>query len=353
MANGLKVDGGDRLGKTIIFARNSRHAALIAERFDANYPEKAGKFARLIDHSVNYAQSLIDDFSEPEKEPHIAVSVDMLDTGIDVPEVLNLVFFKPVRSKTKFWQMIGRGTRLCPDIFGPGADKTEFLIFDYCENFEFFNENPDIRDAPIAAPLGQRLFRTRTDLIAALMEDEDDHVALSQALKTRLRQEVEGMNTENFLVRPKRREVERFLDDAAWDRMNIEDRQILSDDLAGLPSAFRDDELPARQFDLLVLNGQLALLQGDARFTRFTQRIIEFSENLELIANTAAVKKKLPLIQDIQTDAYWTDITVEILEDMRRRLRSLAQLIEPKTRNQVVTNFTDEIGTATEITLEA
>ena len=120
MRNGLKVEDGSRLGKTIVFAKNSRHAAFIAERFDANYPHLKGQFARLIDYSVPYAQSLIDDFSEPDKPPHIAVSVDMLDTGIDVPEVVNLVFFKIVRSKTKFWQMIGRGTRLRPDLFGPG-----------------------------------------------------------------------------------------------------------------------------------------------------------------------------------------------------------------------------------------
>ena len=124
-----------------------------------------------------YAQSLIDDFSEPEKAPHIAVSVDMLDTGIDVPEVLNLVFFKVVRSKTKFWQMIGRGTRLCPDIFGPGQDKHEFLIFDYCQNFEFFAANPDRTDAPLAAPLGERLFQTRVALIGELQDaaESGDH----------------------------------------------------------------------------------------------------------------------------------------------------------------------------------
>src|SRR6266478_10195079 len=135
--------GGDRLGKTIIFAKNHDHAVFIAKRFDANYPQFKGAFARVIDFQVEYAQSLIDDFSNPAKAPHIAISVDMLDTGIDIPEVLNLVFFKLVRSKTKFWQMVGRGTRLSPNLFGIGKDKECFYIFDYCQNLEFFGQNPD------------------------------------------------------------------------------------------------------------------------------------------------------------------------------------------------------------------
>ena len=140
MTQGHKVAGGDRLGKTFIFAKNHDHAEFIARRFDANYPHYAGQFARVIDFQVEYAQSLIDNFSLAEKPPHIAISVDMLDTGIDVPEVVNLVFFKLVRSKTKFWQMVGRGTRLCPNLFGPGKDKQNFKIFDICGNLEFFSQ---------------------------------------------------------------------------------------------------------------------------------------------------------------------------------------------------------------------
>jgi type I restriction enzyme R subunit len=123
MTHGLKVAAGDRLGKTIIFAKNHDHAQFIAQRFDANYPHLKGSFARVIDFKTDYAQSLLEDFCQADKAPHIAISVDMLDTGIDVPEIVNLVFFKIVRSKTKFWQMLGRGTRLCPDLFGPGQNK--------------------------------------------------------------------------------------------------------------------------------------------------------------------------------------------------------------------------------------
>src|SRR5699024_3963867 len=141
MEKGLKVEGGDKLGKTIIFARNHKHAEEIVRVFNSLYPQYNGEFARVIDNQVNFATTLIETFEVHEKLPQIAVSVDMLDTGIDVPEVLNLVFFKPVKSKIKFWQMIGRGTRLCKNLFGEGLDKQQFYIFDCCRNFEFFEEN--------------------------------------------------------------------------------------------------------------------------------------------------------------------------------------------------------------------
>jgi type I restriction enzyme R subunit len=168
MTRGLKVAGGDRLGKTIVFAKNQQHADFIADRFNVNYPHHRGAFARVITFKTEYAQSLIDSFSAKEKAPHIAISVDMLDTGIDIPEVVNLVFFKLVRSKTKFWQMIGRGTRLCPDLLGPGQDKEFFYLFDYCQNLEYFSQDVAATEGALAASLSKRLFDTRLELIAQL-----------------------------------------------------------------------------------------------------------------------------------------------------------------------------------------
>src|SRR5438046_7972298 len=155
MTRGVKVAGGDRLGKTIVFAKNQDHAQFIAERFDANYPHYKGEFARTITFKTEYAQSLIDYFSNKEKPPHIAISVDMLDTGIDIHEIVNLVFFKLVRSKTKFWQMLGRGTRLCPDLFGPGQHKQFFYVFDYCQNLEFFSQQLPPTEGNTTEPLAK------------------------------------------------------------------------------------------------------------------------------------------------------------------------------------------------------
>ena len=159
MTRGHHVAAGDRLGKTIIFARNNDHAEFVRTRFDANYPEYVGSFARVVTYKTEYAQSLIDDFSIKDKAPHIAISVDMLDTGIDVPEVVNLVFFKPVRSKSKFWQMLGRGTRLCPDLFGPGENKQDFFIFDFCGNLGFFNADPAVARRPRRGVAGRAAVR--------------------------------------------------------------------------------------------------------------------------------------------------------------------------------------------------
>ena len=241
MTNGLKVAEGDRLGKTIIFAKNHDHAQFIVKRFDANYPHLAGHFARVIDFKTEYAQSLIDDFSIAEKSPHIAISVDMLDTGIDVPEIVNLVFFKIVRSKTKFWQMIGRGTRLRPDLFGPGRDKDKFLIFDFCQNFEFFNQNPKLTDGVIGVSLSQRLFATRVEIASQLQnmaQEGDDLSKLDRDIRGRLFDEVKGMTFDNFLVRAKRRAVEQFQKPEIMDAIqyrrprNIDQRGRRSADIA-------------------------------------------------------------------------------------------------------------------------
>ena len=243
MAEELKVAGGDRLSQTILFAKSSKHAQFIVERFDANYPHLAGGFARVIDYNTAYAQSLIDAFSDPDKPPHLAVSVDMLDRGIDAPEVVNLVFFKAVGSKTKFWQMVGRGTRLSKDLFGPGADKTHFLIFDYCQNLEFFGANAQAVEATAATTtIGERLFQARLDLIGALDEAEGGDPDLATSLRERLFEEAAGINPENFVAHPHRRAVERYQNRASWETLDSDARALIAEELAGLPSAFADGD---------------------------------------------------------------------------------------------------------------
>lgn len=360
MTHGLKVEDGDRLGKTIIFAKNHAHAVFIAERFDANYPYLKGNFARVIDFKTEYAQTLIDDFSEQNKAPHIAISVDMLDTGIDVPEAVNLVFFKIVRSKTKFWQMIGRGTRLCPNLFGPGRHKDRFLVFDFCQNFEFFNQNPNLVDGAIGPSLTEKLFITRLELIGEIEEGAETGrfgefteslLALRAGLAGRLHEEVMGMSLDNFVVRPKRRDVETFQDKGAWARLSAEDRHALAHNVAGLPSAYQDDDLGAKQFDYLMLLTQLAVLRADPSFTNLQTRIMGIAAKLEELSNIPMVKQNLELIAQVQTDDYWQDITLPMLEHLRRRLRTLVKLIEPDERRTVYSDFEDEIGESAEVYL--
>lgn len=381
MTYGLKVANGDRLGKTIIFAKNHDHAQFIAERFDANYPHLKGAFARVIDFKTEYAQSLIDDFSQSAKSPHIAISVDMLDTGIDVPEVVNLVFFKIVRSKTKFWQMIGRGTRLCPELFGPGKHKEHFLVFDFCQNFEFFNQNPELADSSSGSSVSARLFQARVELAVELDKatgnfatDEDEyaqppttvlHVGesgterdaeaqlreLRDNVVKQLRDEVKGMSLDNFIVRPKRRYVEKYCLDRPWSRLGPIAQSELVDQIAGLPSSVTDDDIDAKQFDLLILRTQLAVLRAEKAFRSLRQKIVQIASLLEELSNVPMVAKELALIHDLQSDEFWQDITPPMLDDVRRRLRELVKLIELKRRPIIYTDFEDEIGSGAEVQL--
>ena len=225
MTKGEKVASGDRIGKTIIFAKNSLHAEFIQERFDINYPQYKGDLARVITYDTEYAQDLIDKFSEKEKSPHIAISVDMLDTGIDVPEVVNLVFFKVVRSKTKFWQMVGRGTRLCKDLYYQGEDKKFFYIFDYCKNLEFFSENPETVEGNTSDSLDTRLFKTKVELLQILNENSDkiseDENEIKQETTENLKDIINNMTTENVIVRGSRRYVEKYKDNEIWDNYSF------------------------------------------------------------------------------------------------------------------------------------
>jgi len=365
MTQGQRVADGDRLGKTIVFAKNQDHARFIVQRFDIAYPHLAGSFARVVISSDPYAQSLIDDFSQPDKAPHIAVSVDMLDTGVDVPEVVNLVFFKIVRSKTKFWQMLGRGTRLCPNLFGPGQDKAYFSVFDFCQNLEFFNQNPALTDGAVGESLSQRLFAARVELIVALdglyptpgsihaegMSDRDSGAeakALRDDVAESLRADVVGMSLDNFLVRPKRRLVETYTKPEAWVRLGLDAQAELIHGLAGLPTSVTDDDIAAKQFDSLLLRTQLAVLRGEANFAGLKDKIVTIAGLLEELSNVPMVKSELAFIQEIQDDEFWQDVTAPTLEAVRRRLRSLIKLIEVRKRPIVYTDFEDEIGEASE-----
>ena len=359
MTRGLKVAGGDRLGKTIIFAKNQAHADFIQERLDINYPSLAGKFARTITFKTEYAQSLIDDFSQKNKAPHIAISVDMLDTGIDIPEVVNLVFFKLVRSKTKFWQMVGRGTRLCPDLFAPGKHKEFFYIFDYCQNLEFFSQNPETTDGALGESLGKRLFKTRLELISELdrklsgvaKEGPEKEAELRQETAYILRDEVAAMNVENFVVRAKRRLVERYAQPEAWGELKLEAFSELAHEVAGLPTELEAEDEEAKRFDLLMLNLQLAVLRIEPAFKRLSDQVKAIAGLLGEKSNIPMVHEQMPLIQDIQTDEWWQDVTTPMLETVRRRLRALVKLIEKQQRKPIYTDFEDVMGGETTVEL--
>ena len=367
MTQGKQVAGGDRLGKTIVFAKNNDHADFIADRFNVNYPQYKGHFARVVTYKTEYAQSIIDDFSAKEKMPHIAVSVDMLDTGIDVPEVVNLVFFKVVRSKTKFWQMLGRGTRLCKDLFGPGEHKQDFFVFDFCQNLEFFSQNPATSDGASSEPLSTRLFKGRLELIAELDKRQKYGMQVSEALPKgfghlteeqlrdetaeMLRARVAAMNIDNFVVRPQRQVVEKYVEEKAWKQLSGDDHAELGHRIANLPSQQADDDEEAKRFDLLMLRTQLSILQALPDFASLKQKIQSIASALEDQVAIPAIKAEIMLISAVAGDEWWGDVTVPMLETVRRRLRALVKLIPKGQKKLVYTDFEDELGQTTQVDL--
>ena len=345
MKRGLKVEGGDRLGKTIIFARNHNHADCIVKRFDKNYPQYGGKFARIIDSHNPYAQSLLDDFSEPDKQPTIAVSVDMLDTGVDVPEVVNLVFFKPVYTPVKFNQMIGRGTRLCPDLFGVGSDKQEFLVFDLCGNFAFFKQEiPEANPKPTES-LTTRLVKARLELSQLVTNSPE----LRDTLLNDLHQHVAAMEPENFLVRPHLQRVEEFSNRERWNQLNADDIEVISSSLAHLPNSLPTESRLAKEFDLLCLKLQLSVLKQTNDFVKRRDQVRDLLSQLEEKREIPMVKDQLSLIEEVQAEDWWTDVTPWMLDYVRIHLRGLVNFIDRKQQGIVYTNFSDELMEVTEV----
>src|SRR5688500_1907216 len=347
MQRGQKIAGGDVIGKTIIFAKSKRHAEFVEDRFDQNYPHYKGAFARRIVSGEPYAQTLLDEFSTPDKPPQIAVSVDMLDTGIDIPEIVNLVFFKIVRSKTKFFQMIGRGTRLRPDLFAPGEDKKFFYIFDFCENLEFFKQDAKGVEGSVQPTLGTKIFRTRVELLEKFRHatSVDDSIReLDIELSETLRQQIETMNVDNFLVRPHRGVVEKFREPAVWGELSPEEFEELEFILAGLPTQTDPEDETAKRFDLLMLKLQLATLSKALEFPKLRDQVKEIASRLEEKRTIPMVNDQLDLILDLQQDEYWADVTLPMLEDIRKRLRDLVKFIDKKQRKLIYTDFEDQLG---------
>ncbi|MBC7962641.1 MAG: restriction endonuclease subunit R, partial [Steroidobacteraceae bacterium] len=353
MRYGVKVAGGDRLGKTIIFAKNHNHALFIQERFDKSYPHLKGKFCRVIDNYETYAQTLIEDFSQKESDPIIAISVDMLDTGIDVPEIVNLVFFKLVRSKTKFHQMMGRGTRLCKDLFGSGQDKENFYVFDYCQNFEFFAENPEGIEGGSQESLSKKIFKQRLNLLLLLQQPDipagDGLQRLRGSIEDTLHGEVALMNPDNFIVRPHRRHLEKFTKREQWGSLNAEDALEVTLHLAGLPAELPQEDETAKRFDLLLLNLQLALLEKSGSFARNRDKAMEIAARLEGKGTIPMVAQQMELILDLQTESWWAGITLPLLEEIRVRLRELIKFLDKGEAVIVYTDFEDTIGEQSEI----
>jgi type I restriction enzyme R subunit len=346
MEKGQKVEQGDKLGKTIVFAANQKHALFILECFQERYPDCDSDFAKVVHHGVSHSQSIIDDFCLQDRDvfPQLVISVDMMDTGIDAPRVVNLVFFKIVRSYAKFWQMIGRGTRLCPHLFGPGQHKKDFYIFDACDNFAFFEENPRGLEAAPAPKLSQLLFEARLEL-AILLEQhpKEAHLAMSKKLLDHLHRQIQQLNTKRFDVQMQLRAVQAFEDRAVWNGLNSDQVHLLKSKLASLPPPEKTDEI-TRRFDLLVLRMQLYNLTSDGKEHKCADNLMGIAERLKTKYAIKEVSRRKELIEHMSLPACYKGISQQKLDEIRTEIRDLMVYLKENTTAAVYfTHFEDDL----------
>lgn len=352
MDRGIHVEGGDRIGKTIIFAQNKRHAEFILERFNKLYPKYKGTFAQRVICDDTYAQTVIDDFKIADKPPYIAVSVDMMDTGIDVPECVNLVFFKKVRSKAKFWQMIGRGTRLCKDLTcidqvdGEYADKRRFLIFDYCGNFEFFREHKEGFESKETKTLSENIFGKQVKLISLLQESaflDDAYQKWRAALVSTCQSQVKDLNMELVSVKLQLQFVEKYKKEKAFDSLGEGDKGELLQHIAPIVRLNDEDEL-AKRFDNFMYGLILTSMEQMPAFKYAKKQLCGIATLLERKVSIPQVKEKMPIIREINTDEFWVANDILLFEKVREELRELMKFLDRNPQKKpIITRLTDPI----------
>ena len=351
MENGAKVAGGERLGKTIIFAKNKKHAQFIVDRFNALYPKRGG-FARRVVHGDDYSDTIIEDFKFKEL-PVIAVSVDKMDTGIDVPQVLNLVFFKQVHSKTKFWQMIGRGTRLCPDLMvtdcldGEYLGKRRFFIFDYCGNFEFFRQGKDVAEGKNPESLSERVFKRKVAIVEALQNPaflSGDYQTWRGELIGEVVRAVNELRVEPLKVAVKLHlhSIERFSSGSAFLSLNKGDVGELEREIAPLIVLEESDQYALR-FDALMYGYMVAVLLGES-VDAYRRRVVDLAFRLQHKMTIPQVKERRQTIALVVEEDYLDHADALMLEGVRTELRSLIKfLIDGSELPALVTSLTDPV----------
>lgn len=350
MEKGVRVNGGQDLGKTVIFAQNQKHARFIVERFGKLYPKLSGGYIKTVLHSDDYSHTVIDEF-ELKPQPVITVSVDMMDTGIDVPEIVNLVFFKKVRSKIKFWQMIGRGTRLCPGLEvddpldGRHTDKERFFIFDWCRNFEFFSENPNVVEGKVGSSLSETVFCRQATLVKDLQQSAfaaDKYQNWRTGMVHEIHYQVVDLNEELVSVRLHRQAVERFKQESVYECLNDGDLGILIAEIA--PLVHNDEaDIDALRFDAFMYGFMCSLVEGRA-ISIHANRLVSISLALQEMVTIPQVKEKLPLLKQVTEDKFFDDVSALKLEELRCELRGLMRFIPRGLgKRDVITHLDDPV----------
>ena len=341
MRDGIKIEYGQKIGKTIIFAKNHAHAEKIFEVFNKEYSHLPG-YAKVIDNRISHSQSLIDQFSEPDKLPQIAISVDMLDTGIDVPEILNLVFFKKVMSKAKFWQMIGRGTRLYPGLLD-GEDKQKFYIFDFCGNFEFFRMQKG-KETAVRLPLQSAIFNLKFQISYKLQDlqyQTERLIAYRKNLVESMQGKVQELSRDNFAVRQHLKYVEYYSNPENYQNIRYEDTLTVQEEVAPLIMPDQE-EASAVRFDALLYGIELAYLMGN-KYGKARKDLLKKVRAVAGVDNIPQIKAQEKLLNQILHTDYLETAGVDEFEHIRENLRELIKYIKEKEGKRYDTDFADEL----------
>lgn len=349
---GLKVDGGETIGKTIIFAYNHRHADLIVKRIKKRYPHD-DDWCQLVDNYVNYADTLVEKFKHDPKF-RIAVSVDMLDTGIDVPEILNLVFFKPVRSRIKFIQMIGRGTRPCKNVFAPGKDKTEFRIFDYCDNFKFFGQQKPETEAAKALSISQQAFAARVGILVELQKAQNRQFQFNKDYHAELQKELHGQvlklkdeaHSCRIQVREMMPHIDRFCASESWQCISEVQMAEINRYVAPLVDGGEGDDIRTKMYDLRMLRIELAVLMSGGltdTVKRDVEAVVAMVKILMTKYSIPQVEAKSEDIEALADEMFWRVPSIEAVEKWRRKLRDIMKYARGDGEEAVFVNIGDEI----------
>lgn len=341
MKYGIKVEYGEKIGKTIIFAKNHKHAEMIREIFNKEYPH-LNKFAEVIDNYINYAQTAIDEFSVANKLPQIAISVDMLDTGIDVPEVVNLVFFKKVMSKAKFWQMIGRGTRLCPNLID-GEDKSKFYIFDFCGNFEFFRMNKGKPTANTIA-LQSAIFNLKFQIVYKLQDitfQQPELIKFRESLINEMIGSISSLDRKSFNIKQHLKMIDYYSIKDNYNALEYEDVLTVKEEISPHILSNQDD-INAVRFDALIYGIELAYLAG-GKYKKARKDLIKKVEVIASISNIPDIQIQSELINQILHTDYVDNSGINEFEHIREHIRDLMKYIPKNKKAVYTTHFDDEI----------
>lgn len=349
MTKGIKTGGGDKLGKTIIFAYNKNHAQHIVDTFDKFWPQYKGKMCQRIVCDDSKVKSTIKEFKKSDSQLQIAVSVDMLDTGVDIPEVVNLVFYKKIRSKIKFWQMIGRGTRLAPNLVctdetGSYVGKKYFYIFDYLRNFEFFREEKNGIEGASGKSVSERIFAHKCSVIKLLQDStwaDQKFLDYRNQLVNEVHAQVSALNTKLTPVHLVLKHVLKFQNEKSFECLTNEDVMNLTKYIAPLVFNGELDQY-AKGFDNFcygIMESQLS----EQPINLYRSKIKAVAEKLLTKTSIKAVRDHLPRLQHLSVSSYYDGLNVLDYEEIRKEIRELAQFTVENGHEPLFIDYDDTV----------